>query len=298
MMKAEKIQAVKLMQDYIHAHIKDPITLNDLARASFYSPYHASRSFKEVIGVNPFDYIRKMRLTMAAKTMRDEKTKVIDIALDFLFDSHEGFTRAFTKTFGLSPKHYQQNPKPIKWFLPYDALSMYPNKPKEKESMSDQTFTIFTQIIERPLRKALIKRGVSAKHYYAYCEEVDCDIWGLLTSVKEALYEPVGMWLPSKLIKENTSEYVQGVEVPVDYQGEIPEGLELITLEPQTYLVFQSESYEDKDFEEAIFKSWEAIKKYNPELYGLAFDYDNAPKCQLEPYGYRGYIEMHPVKKI
>jgi AraC-like DNA-binding protein len=297
MMKAEKIKAVKLMQDYIHAHILEPITLNDLARASYYSPYHASRSFKEVIGISPFEYIRKMRLTLAAKTMRDEKSKIIDIAFDFLFDSHEGFTRSFTKAFGIAPKRYMKDQTPIKWFLPYDALSMHPNKLKERDLMKE-TFTIFTQIVERPARKALIKRGIKATHYYAYCEEVDCDIWGLLSSVKEALYEPVGMWLPNHLIAPGTSEYVQGVEVPLDYNGVVPEGLELIELKPMHYLVFQSEPYDDQDFEEAIAKSWEAIKKYDPSLYGLAFDYENAPKCQLEPQGYRGYIEMHPVKSL
>ncbi|MFP4287426.1 MAG: helix-turn-helix domain-containing protein [Candidatus Izemoplasmataceae bacterium] len=296
-MKTEKILAVSLMQTYIHEHITETITLKNLAKASFYSPYHASRTFKEVIGISPFEYIRKTRLTLAAKTIRDQKSKVIDVALDFLFDSHEGFTRAFTKTFGLSPKRYQLNPKPIKWFLPYNALSMYPNKLKETLKMNE-TFTIFTQIIERPARKALIKRGKNAKNYFAYCEEVDCEIWGLLTSVKDALYEPVGFWLPKSLIKKGTSEYVQGVEVPIDYQGEIPEGLELITLDPQAYLVFQSESYLDQDFEQAIYKSWEAIKKYDPSLYGYAFDYESAPKCQLEPLGYRGYIEMHPIKKL
>jgi len=38
-----------------------------------------------------------------------------------------------------------------------------------------------------------IKRGISAAEYFKYCEEVGCDIWNVLTSVKEALYEPIGM---------------------------------------------------------------------------------------------------------
>ena len=42
---------------------------------------------------------------------------------------------------------------------------------------------------------------------------------------------------------------------------------------------------------------WYAIKKYNPESIGYAWD-DNNPRIQLEPIGTRGYIELHPVKSI
>ena len=161
-----------------------------------------------------------------------------------------------------------------------------------------KTRTIFTQIIERPKRKALIKRGKTATGYFEYCEEVDPDIWGLLLSVKEALYEPVGMWLPSTLIKPNTSTFVQGVEVPFDYNGGVPEGLELITLEKASYMVFQGEPYDDSQFETFVGEVMDAIKTYDPELYGYAWAKESAPVCQLEPQGYRGYIEMHPVKKL
>ena len=58
--------------------------------------------------------------------------------------------------------------------------------------------------------------------------KVGCDIWSVLSSVKEAMYEPIGMWLPKHLIGEGTSQYVQGVEVPLDYANVVPEGYELI----------------------------------------------------------------------
>ena len=69
---------------------------------------------------------------------------------------------------------------------------------------------VFAQVIDRPERKVLLKRGIQATEYFAYCEEVGCDIWAFLSSVKEALYEPIGMWLPKHLIKPGTSTYVQG----------------------------------------------------------------------------------------
>ena len=52
--------------------------------------------------------------------------------------------------------------------------------------------TVFVQAVEKPARKALIKRGRAAEDYYQYCEEVGCDIWGYLLSIRQAVGEPVG----------------------------------------------------------------------------------------------------------
>ena len=79
----------------------------------------------------------------------------------------------------------------------------------------EKTKNIFIQVIEKPRRKVIIKRGIKAKDYFEYYKEVSCDIWGILTSMKSISNEPVCLWLPQKYIKENTSVYVQGVEVDI-----------------------------------------------------------------------------------
>ena len=109
--------------------------------------------------------------------------------------------------------------------------------------------------------------------------------------------EPVCLWLPDHLIPEGTSRYVQGVEVPLDYDGQIPEGFDTIQLPKCKYLMFQGEPFAEEDFAEAIQQVWEAIKKYNPETIGCRWD-DTNPRIQLEPRGDRGYIELHPVTSI
>jgi predicted transcriptional regulator YdeE len=106
------------------------------------------------------------------------------------------------------------------------------------------------------------------------------------------------MWLPKHLIKPGTSKYVQGVEVPLDYSNVIPEGYELIELPPCTMMVFQGEPFQDEEFEDAIDEIWEHAKKLDPKLYGYDWDPEAAPRFQLEPQGYRGYIEAYPVKKL
>lgn len=158
--------------------------------------------------------------------------------------------------------------------------------------------TVFVQVVERPARKLILKRAVTAIEYFKYCEEVGCDIWGVLTSIKEAMYEPVGMWLPKHLINEGTSCYVQGVEVPLSYGNKIPDGFEVIELPPCKMMVFQGQPFDDEKFGEAIEELWEVMKTYNPELYGFEWADEDAPRFQLAPEGYRGYIEARPVRQI
>lgn len=299
MSNAETYKVVQKLQEYMENNLAQPITLRELADVAGYSPWHMSRIFKEVIGRTPFDYLRALRLTKAALLLRDSETKILDVALDFVFDSHEGFTRAFSKEFGLSPYKYSKATPPIQLFLPYKAYNTYIELHKEERRMSKEknTKSVFVQIVERPARKVLLKRGFKAEEYFAYCEEVGCDIWAVLTSVKEALYEPIGMWMPRHLITPGTSLYVQGVEVPLNYSNTVPEGYEIIELPPCTMMVFQGEPYDDENFSDAIEEVWEHIQHFNPQIYGYEWDPEAAPRFQLAPMGYRGYIEAKPVKK-
>lgn len=300
MNQVEIVIAVQKIQEYIDEHIREKITLKQLSDVVKYSPWYTSKIFKKVLGKTPFEYIRALRLTKAALILRDDDLKVLDVALDFVFDSHEGFTRAFSKEFGLPPKRYSEKTPPIQLFMPEKAYATYKFFNKGEKTMAEKTnlSPIFVQVIERPRRKVLLKRGIKAAQYFDYCNEVGCDIWPMLCSVKEALYEPIGMWLPKHLIKEGTSKYVQGVELPIDYDNEIPKGYELIELPPCRMMVFQGEPYNDDDFQEEILKAWQFIDKFDPKIYGYEWDEEAAPRFQLSPMGYRGYIEARPVKKI
>ncbi|MCL2361854.1 MAG: AraC family transcriptional regulator [Defluviitaleaceae bacterium] len=300
--KNEIPTAIARIKSYIALHIRDPITASDLAKIAGYSQYHMTRIFKEETGLSPFEYIRHERLTAAAHLLRDGKHKVLDIALDFVFDSHEGFTRAFTKGFGISPKKYASHPVPEGWLI----LRHYLNRSKYKTEVMnmDKTAVIFTQIVERPVRKLILKRGIKANEYYAYCEEVGCGDenmsapWDILCSIKDALYEPVGMWLPENMRPKGTGIYAHGVEVAADYTGAVPEGFDVINLEPCKFLVFQGEPYDEESGPDAIGQCMDRIKKFNPEVYGYKYAPELAPKMQLAPMGWRGYIEMMPIVSI
>lgn len=292
----EQIEAVQRMQDYIEAHLYETISLADLARASLFSPWYAARLFNELTGFAPADYIRRLRLSQSALRLRDDACRIVDTALEMGFGSVDGYQRAFYREFGCNPREYAKHPVPLYLFTPFGVKYKAKfHRTKREERTMENVRNVFIQVIEKPARKALIKRGEKAEEYWTYCEEVGCDVWGLLTSMKSISGEPVCLWLPEAYRKPGTSKYVQGVEVAADYHGEVPEGFDVIDLPAAKYLMFQGEPFEEEDYCAAIEAVQTVMNKYDPTPAGYTLDTAN-PRIQLEPVGSRGYIELLPVK--
>ena len=287
-----KVEAVQRMQSYIEAHLTEHITLADLSKAAFFSPWYSARIFKELTGVAPADYIRRLRLSKSALRLRDEACRIIDVAYDMGFDSVDGYQRAFFREFACNPKEYALNPVPLSLFTPYGVK--FRERWKGTNNM-ENIKNVFIQVIEKPSRKVIIKRGKNATEYWTYCQEVGCDVWGILTSMKSLSGEPVCLWLPEQYRKPGTSEYVQGVEVAEDYSGLVPDEFDVITLPKAKYLMFQGEPFEEENFCEAIESVQKSMDRYDPTTIGFSWD-DTNPRIQLEPIGTRGYIELRAVK--
>lgn len=287
----EQILAVQRMQEYIEAHLDQEIDLAQLSRVSLFSPWYSYRLFKEHTGLTVADYIRRLRLSRSAMRLKNENVRITDAAFEMGFGSVDGYTRAFCREFGCNPMEYARNPMPITLFIPYGVKFKFMRKEAEK---MENVQNIFIQVIRKPARKAIIKRGVRAEHYFDYCAEVGCDVWGLLTSMDSLCGEPGCLWLPEAYRKPNTSVYVQGVEVDPDYNGIVPEGFDVIDLPEAEYLQFQGEPYEEERYGEAIGVVNSAMEKYDPSVIGYKWDESN-PRIQLEPKGERGYIELKAI---
>ena len=290
----EQVLAVQRMQDYIEKNRTEEISLSDLARASMFSPWYAYRLFRECLGLTPSEYIRKYRLTQAAKLLRSGTVKVIDAAYEAGFSNVDTFTRAFCREFGMNPGDYMKHPVPITFFIPYGVK--YRELRKEKINVSNIQ-PVFVQVVHKPERLCILKRGKRAEDYFPYCEEVGCDVWGILMSMRSLCGEPVSMWLPPKYKKPDTSTYVQGVEVETDYMGVVPEGFDTIRLPEADYLMFQGQPFREEDYCEAIRTVQTAIDGYDPSVIGYRWDDEN-PRIQMEPRGQRGYIELRAVRRV
>ena len=288
----EKSEAVQRKQDYIEAHLTERITPADLARAAFFSPWYSARLFRELTGFAPADYIRRLRLSRSALRLRDEACRIIDVAYEMGFGSVDGYQRAFFREFGCNPREYALNPIPLSLFTPYGVKF---RELWRRTNNMETVKNVFIQVIEKPARRVIVKRGEKAADYWTYCQEVGCDVWGVLTSIKSLSGEPVCLWLPEKYRKPGTSEYVQGVEVDADYNGPVPEGFDVIDLPKAKYLMFQGEPFAEEDYCQAIEAVQASMDRYDPAVIGYEWD-DANPRIQLEPIGTRGYMELRAVK--
>lgn len=290
----DRIMAVQRMQEYIEAHLDEDLSLEQLAQAAMYSPWYAYRLFRAHTGLTVSDYIRKLRLSRSAQRLKRGDAHVADAACALGFGSADGFTRAFRREFGCNPAQYARQPVPIGLFIPYGVKYRYTRKePINMENVQ----SVFVQLVHKPARRIICMRGAKAEDYWDYCAEVGCDVWGVLTSMDSLCGEPVCLWLPEAYRKPGTSVYVQGVEAPTNYSGDIPAGFDAFDLPEADYLQFQGEPFAEENYREGIAAVERAMEKYNPAAIGYAWD-DANPRIQLEPKGERGYIELRPVRKL
>jgi AraC family transcriptional regulator len=94
---------------HIQTHLEQDLSLDGLAERVGFSPYHFHRIFREVIGEPAKEYIRRLRIERAAYRLKISEETILQIALDAGFKTHESFTRAFQRQFGLKPSEFRRN---------------------------------------------------------------------------------------------------------------------------------------------------------------------------------------------
>src|SRR5438270_7166041 len=87
----------------MRSHIGQPLSLQSMARVACASPFHFNRTFRQVTGVPPSQFLYALRLDTARRLLMKTERKVIDICYDVGYNSVGTFTRRFTDLFGISP---------------------------------------------------------------------------------------------------------------------------------------------------------------------------------------------------
>jgi len=112
----EYIAPINRATGCIESRLGEPIAIEDVAAAAGYSRFHFDRLFLAVVGDTASRYIRKRRLSEAARQLVASNKRSLDIALGCQFQSQEAFTRAFRRTFGISPGAYRKRGRLARFF--------------------------------------------------------------------------------------------------------------------------------------------------------------------------------------
>jgi AraC family transcriptional regulator len=95
--------------DYIEENLFTKLTFEKVAQSVFMSARSFYNYFWTLTGYSYKEYVIKRRLAKATKLLLSSEKKVLTIALDIGYESHEAFTRAFKNEFGLSPHSISEN---------------------------------------------------------------------------------------------------------------------------------------------------------------------------------------------
>jgi AraC family transcriptional regulator len=89
--------------DYIEENLKDELLTEAIAREACFSMWHFQKVFSSAVGDTLKDYVRKRRMAQALIELGDRSRRIIDIAIEYGFESQEAFTRSFKSVFGVTP---------------------------------------------------------------------------------------------------------------------------------------------------------------------------------------------------
>lgn len=103
--------------NYIEENLTNDITMNDITKETYISPYYFQKCFKVICGYTINEYIKNRRLTLAGQELINTNNKIIDLALKYGYDSPDSFTKAFTRFHGCTPTKVRNGAK-IKEFVP------------------------------------------------------------------------------------------------------------------------------------------------------------------------------------
>ena len=314
---------IQIIVDEIDACIKnhsdEALTLRFLSRKLGYSEFYTTRKFKEISGMQFREYLRHRRLAFALKEVRDNEKSFLDIAFDYGFSSHEAFTRAFKRTYGVTPSAYRKNPRPVVLRTKINPFDRYFLGLGEI-GMITSTGDIKIYFITIPAHKFLHIQNEESNGYWDFWQKQsliqgqDCEtICGLLDSIKGKLDDDGGSETnggsgqimayrnePNGRLCDWGIPRVEcyGVRLSSDYIGEIPPQMLLMDVPEAEYIVFEHGPFdyeqENRSLEEVMEQTMATF-----DFTGTGYAFDTAPDRLVyvyhDPERFLKYIR--PVRK-
>lgn len=264
----EWIEGIKEAINYIEENITEQLTIEDIAKQAFISPFYFQKGFSMLCGFTIGEYIRQRRLTLAGIELVSTDNKIIDIALKYGYDSPDSFTKAFIRFHGVTPTSVRKNSALLKSFAQLKIkFSLEGGFIMDYKIIEKEAFTVMG--VSRTFKYDDAKAEIP-KFWTEHCqigrEKIVCGMFGV------CIDENMGSDEFEYLIADNYIPW-----------NDIPEGYVAKTVPKHTWAVFPCKGAMPRSLQEVngkIYSEWlpncrdyEIAAGYNIELYSNIDDY-------------------------
>lgn len=294
----EKVQRII---ELIELNLEESPSLSEVSERLFYSPFYCTKKFHALTGMRLRDYVRLRKICKAALELRDSEKSIGEVAIDNGFSSQAAFSRSFKKAYLVTPKEYRLSPRPIPLLLKRIVFDPYILGIKRRQNLSERELEkVEVRIEKSPAHLFIGIRNIQAEGYFHFWElqentpGMDCHtVTGLLESIP-SLHGQIGGWY----FENGKRGYLYGIEVPEDYSGEVPEGMECIHVPESEYVVFYYPPYVYEENNCEVMSSVNELAwGWNPADYGYEWNYERPIYQRSDPENY-GYAVCRPVKPL
>lgn len=255
--------------DFMEEHLDEPLKINELAKMAALSPFYYQRLFSRLVKKPVAEYVRLRRMAKAAELLRQKNKRILDIAVELGFSSHEHFTRTFKDTFGMTPEQYRKNPLPLNRMTKPELLLHYTLVDEDVPLITDGiVLEVNRRKLTQPIRFAGLEKKMPVQFVEGLGRESGVDpldtLWREFHEKKESLLqlnadaEEIGAAYPcddAGYFLYFAGAKTDRTDIPRGYAGwELPQG---------DYVVC---TFEAEDFESLVM---DALFKAQQYLYGM-----------------------------
>lgn len=237
--------------EYIEQHITDDISAENVANHVHIAPFYFQKGFSMLCGYSVSEYIRNRRLALAGSELAATDRKVIDIALDYGYDSPDSFTKAFTRFHGISPAAARKSNAPIKTFAPLKLeISLKGGYLMDYKITEKESFKVLASV---------------KKFDYETCKQEIPKFWQqhFESGNGKYIHGMYGINIDEKMGGEDFEYMIADLLTP---DTVVPENLTVKTIPSFTWAVFSCDGPMPEAFRDVhtkIFSEWlPALKKY------------------------------------
>jgi AraC-like DNA-binding protein len=108
-LKDRHLETVERGKAYILGNFQKEMSLADIAKHAFVSPFHFARIFKQFTSHSPYHFMLQVRLSHAALMLRNTSHSVTEICFESGFNTLEHFISSFVRQFKMSPSRFRRS---------------------------------------------------------------------------------------------------------------------------------------------------------------------------------------------